>query len=93
MNAMKYVTAMTYRGGFILEEAHIRHTKLPLGTGGPLLRGEGGWIRATFVGAWRQEVLRQRLDPREVFQLDWVMGRVGRLVGGKSDNFIFENRL
>ena len=90
---MKYVTAMTYRGGFILEEAHIRHMKLPLGTGGPLLRGEVGWIRATFVGAWRQEVLGQRLDPREVFQLDWVMGRAGRFVGGKSDNFIFENRL
>ena len=38
-------------------------------------------------------MLGQRLDPREVFQLDWVMGRAGRLVGGKSDNFIFENRL
>ena len=77
----------------MLEEAHIRHMKLSLGTGGSLLRGEVGWIRATFVGAWRQEVLGQRLDLREGFQLDWVMGRVERLVGGKSDNFIFENRL
>ena len=77
----------------MLEKAHIRHMKLSLGTGGPLLRGEVGWIRATFVGAWRQEVLGQRLDLSEGFQLDWVMGRVERLVGGKSDNFIFENRL
>ena len=38
-------------------------------------------------------MLGQRLDLRERFQLDWVMGRVERLVGGKSDNFIFENRL
>ena len=90
---MKFVTAMTYRGSFLLEEAHIRYMKLSLGTGGPLLRGEVGWIRTTFVGVWRQEVLGQRLDLREVFQLDWVMGRVGSLVGGKSDVFIFETRL
>ena len=37
-------------GGFMLEEAPMRHMKLPLVKCESLLRGEVGWVRAGLCG-------------------------------------------
>ena len=86
LKVMKYVTIITYRKAFMLGEAPMKHMKLSLTKGGSLLRSEVGWIRAR-LGVQRLEVLRQCLDLRQVFELEWV------IVGGKSDDFIFQAHL
>ena len=50
--AMKYVTSMTYRGIFSLEEAAMKHIKLPFAKGGSLLIREVGWVRTGSGLGW-----------------------------------------
>ena len=65
----------------------MRHVKLPLAKGGSLLKDEVGWIRARLGGVGRLEVLGQSLDLRQVFQLEWVISLLMKLVcGGPRNN-------
>ena len=64
----------------------MRHVKLPLAIGGSLLKAEVGWIRARLGGVGRLEVLGQSLDLRQVFQLEWVISLLMKLVGGGPRN-------